>query len=343
MKTSKCISKMSIACLFIATIAMAHHNSGAVFDLKTEVTIAGVIEKYEWRNPHLYFYIGTSDEAGANATWRIEAGPLAIMKRLGWTRDSLVKGDKIEITANPSRNPSKQSAFLVSVKSGRNMLPSFRNPEESLPILTGRDPLKVEKATGIFGTWVTLVDLESDNWVDEPTKLPLSDQGIAAYEAFDEATMHPGLTCTPFTAPAIMVVPDTKSIENNGDTIRIRADFDNVDRVVHVTGKDEQSGPVLQGHSVGRWDEYVLVVETTGFADHNSGNGFGLPSGSKKKLVERFALNPDGQGLTYRFEFEDPDYLSESYSGEVQWAYRPGLEYTSEECDLENSRLFLKD
>ena len=174
MKTSKCISRMSIACLFIATIAMAHHNSGAVFDLKTEVTIAGVIEKYEWRNPHLYFYIATSDEAGANATWRIEAGPLAIMKRLGWTRDSLVKGDKIEITANPSRNPSKQSAFLVSVQSGRIRLPSFRNSEESLPILTGRDSLKVEKATGIFGTWVTLVDLEGDNWVDEPTKLPLN-------------------------------------------------------------------------------------------------------------------------------------------------------------------------
>jgi hypothetical protein len=342
MKTSKCISIMSIACLFVAATAIAHHNSGAVFDLETEVTIAGVIEKYEWRNPHLYFYVATSDNAGASITWRVEAGPLALMKRLGWTRDSLVEGDKIEISANPSRNPERHSAFLVSVKSARSMLPSFRRAE-SFAILTGQDQPDVESTDNIFGTWVTLINPESEFWVDDPSVLPLIEKGVAALEAFDEATMHPGLTCTPFTAPAIMVVPDTKSIEDNGDTIRIRADFDNVDRVVHLTGKDEQSGRVLQGQSFGRWEDNVLVVETAGFADHDSGNGFGLSSGPKKHLLERFSLNPDGKSLNYWFEFEDSDYLSESYSGEVQWAYRPGLEYTSEECDLENSRLFLED
>jgi len=331
------------ALVLAATIASAHHNSSAVFDLETEIAIGGIIEDYEWRNPHLYFYIATTNEAGEEMTWRVEAGPLAIMKRLGWARDSLVEGDKIEITANPSRNPAKQSAFLVSVKSAGSVLPSFRRAE-SFAILTGNDQVEVESTDNIFGTWVTLIDPEGDNWIDEPSEsLPLTEQGAAAIEAFDEATMHPGLTCTPFTAPAIMVVPDTKSIEDNGDTIRLRADFDNVDRTVHMNANAQQGDSALQGHSIGRWEDKVLVVETTGFADHNSGSAFGLPSGPNKKLVESFALNPDGKSLTYRFEFEDSDYLSEPYTGEVQWAYRPNLEYTSEECDLENSRLFLKD
>ncbi len=330
------------ALVLTATVASAHHNSGAVFDLETEIVIAGVIEDYEWRNPHLYFYIATTNETGDEMIWRIEAGPLAIMKRLGWTRDSLLEGDTIEITANPPRNPSRQSAFLVSVKSARTILPSFRRAE-SFAILTGNDQVEVDSTGDIFGTWVTLIDPEGEFWVDEPSLLPLTGQGVTALEAFDEATMHPGLTCTPFTAPAIMVFPDTKSIEDNGHTIRLRADFDNVDRVVHMNTDAQPGDSALQGHSVGKWEGSVLVVETTGFADHNSGNGFGLPSGSNKKLVERFALNPDGKGLTYRFEFADSDYLSEPYAGEVQWAYRPNLEYTSEECDLENSRLFLKD
>ena len=73
------------------------------------------------------------------------------------------------------------------------------------------------------------------------------------------------------------------------------------------------------------------------------GNARGVSSGSQKHLVERFELNPDGTGLTYRFELEDPEYLSALVTGELQSAYRPDLGFEPIDCNLEIARRFLED
>jgi len=344
MKTSKCIALSILALLFTGTCASAHHNTGAVFDMDAEVTFDGVIEEYEWKNPHLYFYVSTTDESGESAVWRIEAGPLAIMRRLGWTRDSLAKGEKISFVGKPSRNPNRKSAFLVSVKSETKELPSFMS-EEAFEILfaTGESSGSAPKTDRLSGTWVAVLSIEGGAWIDYPDRLVLTEAGTAATQEFDEATMHPGLSCTPMTAPAVMVIPDTKSIEVRENEISLRAEFDNVDRIVSMidTGKEEE--PSIQGQSIGRWQGRALVVETTNFAAHRNGNAFGLPSGPQKKLVESFELNPDRTSLTYRFELTDPEFIAETVIREIQWIYRPDVDYAAEKCDLENSRLFLKD
>lgn len=65
-------------------------------------------------------------------------------------------------------------------------------------------------------------------------------------------------------------------------------------------------------------------------------------SGSKKHLVESFELNPDRTSLTYRFELEDPEYLTAPVIGQLQLAHRPDLDFTPVACDLENARRFLE-
>ena len=72
------------------------------------------------------------------------------------------------------------------------------------------------------------------------------------------------------------------------------------------------------------------------------GNGAGLPSGARKHLVERFALNADG-GLAYSFELDDPDYLRERVTGTTQWLYRPDVEYVATPCDRDNAKRFLAE
>jgi hypothetical protein len=39
-------------------------------------------------------------------------------------------------------------------------------------------------------------------------------------------------------------------------------------------------------------------------------------------------------------ELEDPEYLTQPVTGEVQWPYRPDLEYVALPCDLDNARRF---
>ena len=74
---------------------------------------------------------------------------------------------------------------------------------------------------------------------------------------------------------------------------------------------------------------------------HAAGNAVGLPSSASKHLVERLQLNPDGHGLTYRFQLEDPEYLAEPVTGEVQWAYEPGATYSPAACNLDDARRFI--
>ncbi len=134
------------------------------------------------------------------------------------------------------------------------------------------------------------------------------------------------------------------SIEVSDSSISIRTEYDTVERTVHMDAGSHDGVEVTHhGHSIGRWEGEVLVVDTTHFADNRTGNARGVPSSSQKHLVERFELNADGTSLTYSFELEDPEYLATSITGELQSAYRPDLGFEQIECDLEVAGRFLED
>src|SRR3970040_2347662 len=97
--------------------------------------------------------------------------------------------------------------------------------------------------------------------------------------------------------------------------------------------KHPQDGPrTNQGHSIGRWEEDVLVVDTTLFADHPSASGNGVPSGAKKHLIERFSLSEDGTRMIVDVLLEDPDYLAEPFSGRKELLYSPHLQLYRSHC-----------
>jgi len=320
--------------------ASAHHNSGALFDLDREVSIEGTLTRFDWRNPHLYLYVETVAADGGTVNWRIEGGPVALMRRIGWTSETLQPGDRVKVTVNPSRNENKTSGLLLSLGVAGRDLPPIRG-EEALKILSGSDDAPKRRARSLAGTWVTLLDEKVDVF-DDPTKLDLTEAGTAAVAAFDESTMHPGLNCIPYTAPLLMLVPDTKSIEVRDDIVRIRGEFDGAERTIYLDGR-KPAEPSVQGHSVGHWEDGALVVETDSFADHRMGNAFSLPSGSGKRLSERLELSDDGATLTYGFVLSDPEYLAQPVAAKVTWAYRPDIEFAPSRCDLENARRYLDD
>lgn len=176
-------------------------------------------------------------------------------------------------------------------------------------------------AQSLSGTWVTLLNMEVLDLLEEPLRMPLTGKDRKEVEAFDDRTMHPGIHCIPNTAPLMMAVPDIRSIEFDDGIAWIRGEFDGVERTVHLT-RPADAKPSVQGVSAGRWLGDVFEITTDGFVDHRMGNGYGLPSGSGKKLVERLHLNSDKTSLTYEFTLEDPEYLAEPVSGKVLWAYR---------------------
>jgi len=61
------------------------------------------------------------------------------------------------------------------------------------------------------------------------------------------------------------------------------------------------------------------------------------------ELVERFELSADRRHLTFSFEHEDPEYLLEPVTGEMQWLYGPDIEFTPIACELDNAHIFVGD
>jgi hypothetical protein len=328
--------------------AMAHH-SAARFILAQSVTVDGVVTRYEWANPHVYVYVSETNAAGEAVEWEVEGQPPAMMRRIGWSRETLAVGDAVRLTGAPSRNPSSKALLLTSLHKAEAALYDGQRLRAAMSG-DGRsgDSASAPVAGGLDGVWVTLANFEVVSGFARPAaRFKLTEAGAASLAAFDEATMSPAIDCIPMPAPAATIVPDVKRISVKDGSIRIAGEFDSGERVIHVV--EGGTNPIssapqasLQGHSIGRWEADTLVVETSAFAPHAFGHGLGLESSPAKRLVERFTLDEDGTSLAYEFELTDPEVLAAPVAGKLRWVYRPDLAFMPEPCDRENARRFLK-
>ena len=330
--------------VLISANAAAHHSSSQ-FDEKQEIELEGVVVKFEWANPHAYLFVRATAPGSKEAVWEIEAPPIAMLRRLGWSQATFEVGEHVTITAHALKNPSRPAALFVSAQKSDGTRLSLA---DFVTTISDRGPTLATRHAGLGGTWATLLGetlgkvFENDAALKDPNVWPLTAAGSAAVASFHEETDSPATECVPYTAPLLMLVPDLKSIEVRGDAIVIRGEFDGSVRTVHMD-VDSHAGaePSVQGHSIGRRDGDALVIDTRAFSAHRSGNNWSLPSGSQKHLVERLEPKADGNGLTYRFELEDPEYLTRTVTGEAEWSYRPDFVYAGQPCNLANARRFI--
>jgi hypothetical protein len=104
-------------------------------------------------------------------------------------------------------------------------------------------------------------------------------------------------------------------ITQSKDNIVIQYGQMDLRRTVYMNMKTHPANvkPTRAGHSIGRWEGDVLIVDTVGF----------LPGvlnapvrhGDKLHVVERFTLDPKTMKLTRAYTAEDADYLKGQYTG----------------------------
>jgi hypothetical protein len=326
------------AALFTAWSASAHH-SPAAFDTKKTITVAGVVKKYEWFNPHVYVTIEQTTADGKKVEWEVECQPPSMMSRMGWNKETLRIGDALSITGSPGRDPSSKGLLAGSIKRADSTLMDAATLAKQFSVPTDA-PKFVAK--GLAGTWLTEPKMQLIVQYGFPQASQLTPDGAQMLKSFDEATMSPAVQCIPSAAPLTMVMPDMKQVAVTDSAIVIRSEFDGAQRTIHFNPTVQGAIPSHQGHSVGKWEGKTLVVESTRFAYHGLGNGLGVPSGSKKRLIERFTPSGDGTSITYSFETHDPQYVKAPRTGEVKWTFRPDLKFAPVPCDLDNARRFTR-
>jgi hypothetical protein len=326
------------AALFLFALPLGAHHSYAPYDLDRTVTLDGVVTKFLWANPHVYIDVQTEDDGNEALTWTVESLSPVNMRNFGWSASALAAGDRVTVTVHPARDPERKIAFGQSVLKTDGTLLSMPNLRDRTPPTA--DPTTAFAAADLSGKWQVRWDLGVVSQFIPPLALSLTEKGAAAVESFDANLDIPGRDCMPFTVPYIMLFAGLVNIELGEDVTVIRAA--EVERTVHMKLDAHDGAPFDgQGHSIGRWEDSVLVVDTTSFTDHRSGNAWGLPSGSQKHLIERFALSADRTRLDYTFTLEDPEYMAAPVTATLMLRHRPDLPFVTMPCDLESARRYL--
>jgi hypothetical protein len=326
----------------VPVVASAHH-SAAIFDRQSVVAFQGTVTRFSWTNPHVYIYVETLDDAGGAVEWEIETDATPILTRSGWTPESLVAGERVTVRANPDKNVERRHGLLVSVSKGDGATLSARSY-----FLRGADDTRsLARASDMSGIWeLSVLDFEPfyETWAE----VELTQKAIAAQAAYDIRRENPSAQCIAPPTPTILVAPYLNEIVLREGVILIRNERFNVERTIYMDGRGhpDDGERSNQGHSVGRWEGDVLVVETTNFSANRApvygrpARAEGVPSSLGKHVVERFTLSEDGTHIIIDFSMEDPEYLAEPFTGTVRWYYAPHFEMMGFDCEPENARRF---
>jgi hypothetical protein len=323
--------------LLLTGAALAHH-SDAGFDMESVVAVSGVVTEFSWRNPHVYVNIDVTEPDRSVTEWQFQSGPTMILARAGWTPDLLSPGDRVVARGHPERdlerNTDRRYAFLLTIEK-----------EDGTRIERVRIGMpKTAIATSLNGRW-RATGASVDAFLEAYQRLPLTEKGAAAKADYD-IYLDEGLqSCEPMPTPASQTTAAqiyVSEIEVNTDTVFLRSEYYDTERVVFMDGrKHPRNGErEVQGHSIGWWEDDVLVVDTTRFADHRSPLQDGVPSGALKHVVERYDLSDDGTSLIVDVLVEDPEYLAEPLRASVEWKYTPDAELFRYGCEPEVSRQF---
>jgi len=325
-----------------STALYAHHNQFQGFDPEREQVVTGTVERFAWQNPHAYLYVA-SGEGNETRSWRIETLSISFMRQLGWGPDTIRAGDNVTVTINPSRTEGRATGWLIDIAVAGRDVPSLTDEKRIDAIMSGESTRTDARATSVSGTWITQTGPAALwTWIDDPSQLALTEAGRRAVASHDAADTSSSASCEPRPAPRIMIAGDRKSIELVDDAVWIRAEYDATERVAYFDGRPPE-GKTVHGHSLARWQDGVLVVETSNFTENPIGVTAGLPSSNEKRLVERFALEADGRSLLYSFELTDPIYLAEPLIGAMRWLYRPNVDFALVPCDPDATQSFLEN
>ncbi len=113
-----------VAYRLLAGVAAEAHHSVLGFDGTRPVTLRGVVADVVWGNPHTYIAVDVAD-GGAPGRWVIEGEGAVVLQRLGWSKTSVRKGDRIVSTGGPGRDGGRVMRCESVTTAGGTKLPCY--------------------------------------------------------------------------------------------------------------------------------------------------------------------------------------------------------------------------
>lgn len=166
----------------------------------------------------------------------------------------------------------------------------------------------------------------------EPDKPPLTPEYAEKFQAAIEARRKgtpftdPTAACLPGGMPRMMGMrPFPMEILMTPGKVTIVAEWMSQVRHIYMDGRGHPEGselePTFNGHSIGRWEGDVLVVDTVGLREDTLISQQGLTHSDLTRVVERFRLK-DGK-FENEITIHDPKMLTRPWTVVKSYARPP--------------------
>jgi hypothetical protein len=195
------------------------------------------------------------------------------------------------------------------VPEGQRQIPGARGTEEAA---AGRNPFTAGQRPRVAAVTLTAA----------------GEAAMAALDLGNRATR----SCQTTSILADWAGEPVNRIAQEGGTIVLRYGRLGLARTIHMNVSEHPASlePTRAGHSIGRWEGDVLVIDTAGFAP---GVLVGTtPHSEELHVIERFELDADMGRLTRSYTAEDPLYFAAVYSG-ADTLMPSNVPYNPEPCE----------
>lgn len=298
---------------------VAHHGHTSQFDPGTAVRISGVVTELGFVNPHAYVYLDVTDDKGVTTNWHCEMRAASVMKRSGWTKEMFKPGTPVDIVGIASRRESNGCYVETIAFNGGPPIKRYAQIEAN------KHEVQIDRALRtawddpyVGGDWaaeqVLVGPVSGPNAASGPPRRPsgpaveLTEAGktrAAEIQAAERDRVEGRLDCEPrefFRDWTFDQHPNR--IVQEQDKITLYFGFMDTVRTIYLNETEHPADiePAFAGHSLGRWDGDVLVVDTIGFAPNSNRGGF---HGKAYHTIERFQLDPQAGALTRSWVAED--------------------------------------
>jgi len=315
-----------VTCAFVSAQSRAHHSFATHYILDQPIELEGTVTEVTLRNPHSFIMMDVTNGQGVTEEWEVEIHSVPLMRRFGVDSDTIQPGDTLHIVGpSPRRDKNVTFGNRITLPDGTEI----QLLEQIGSRLTGslaEGYGDVESAGGsilerLAGRW------GRSNEYDDPdeTPMPLTEAGWTARANYD-ARNTPARDCIPPNLPSILYVPYLVEIRTDGPQPVIHHEYFDVSRAIDLDGT--AAGPTGFGTRTARIEGETLIVESSGFTNHPAGlatdfdyNGQdrNIPGSDQKTFVENYTLRENDQILVVNYTVEDPVYLAEPYSHEIEW------------------------
>ncbi|HEX9868660.1 MAG TPA: DUF6152 family protein [Candidatus Tectomicrobia bacterium] len=101
----------------LASAAWGHHSLSAVYNIRAQGEVTGVIKSIEFINPHGVMTLEVPNDDGTMTEWELTTGSANTLASLGFSGEgpnTVIAGDIVTISYFPARN-GKPLGFIRSI------------------------------------------------------------------------------------------------------------------------------------------------------------------------------------------------------------------------------------